>query len=217
MTVKNLVTASLIVFVLVSLGVFIAKETGRRGNPSGQEDATTTQSEQSATQEDTISTEEPAETTPDVAPAPEAASAGAGQTSEFARETAEEMSAAATVAESGDQPKAIQVIAYYFHNTIRCKTCLKIERTAREAMEEVFAADFASGKLVWQSLNMEKPENEHFVYDYRLAMPSLVLVLTEKETEVDWKRLDDTWTHIRDEDKFIVYVVEETKAYLGVH
>ena len=217
MTVKNLVTASLIVFVLVSLGVFVANEIGRRGVSSGQEVATTAQSEQPATQGDTISTEEPAETTPDVAPAPEAASAGAGQTSEFAQETTEEMPAAATVAESGDRPKAIQVIAYYFHNTIRCKTCLKIERTAREAMEETFTEDFASGRLVWRSLNMEKPENEQFVHDYELAMPSLVLVLMEQETEIDWKRLDDTWTLIRDEDKFVSYVVEETKAYLGVH
>ena len=213
MTVKNLVAASLIAFVLVSLGLFVANEIGRRGVSSGPEVATT----KFATQKDTITTDKPAETTPDAAPAPEAASAGAGQTSEFAQETAEEMPAAVTVAESGDQPKAIQVIAYYFHNTLRCKTCLKIERTAREVLEEVFAADFASGRLVWQSLNMEKPENEHFVHDYKLAMPSLVLVLTEEETEVDWKRLDDTWTHIRDEDKFIVYVVEETKAYLGVH
>ena len=213
MTVKNLVTASLIVFVLVSLGLFVANEIGRRGVSSGPEVATA----KFATRKDTITTDKPAETTPDAAPAPEAASAGAGQTSEFAQETAEEMPVVVTVAKSADQPKAIQVIAYYFHNTLRCKTCLKIERTAREALEEVFAADFASGRLVWQSLNMEKPENEHFVHDYKLAMPSLVLVLMEGEAETDWKRLDDTWTLIRDEDKFISYVVEEAKAYLGVH
>ena len=64
---------------------------------------------------------------------------------------------------------------------------------------------------------MEKPENEHFVYDYDLPMPSLVLVLTKEEIEVDWKRLDDTWTLIRNKESFTNYVVEETQAYLGVH
>jgi len=214
MTVKNLSAAALLVFVVVSVGVFVANEAGRRSTTSDQRKITATQA---APAEDAADVGGLAETPPVTPSAPEAASVEATQTSGFVQEAPEKVPSAGTVAESGDQPKAIQVIAYYFHNTIRCKTCLKIERTAREAMEEVFAADFASGTLIWQSLNMEKPENEHFVYDYRLAMPSLVLVLTEEETEVDWKRLDDTWTHIRDEDKFIVYVVEETKAYLGVH
>ena len=181
MTVKNLVTAALVVFVLVSLGVFVANETGRRGTPSGQQEATATQ-----------------------APPP-------------TQETPEETTAATPAVESAGRGEAGRVIAYYFHNTSRCPTCLKIERTAREAMEETFLKDFASGKLVWQSLDMEKPENEHFAYDYELAMPSLVLVLMEEETEVDWKRLDDAWTLISNKEEFVAYVVEETKAYLGVH
>lgn len=181
MNAKNLVTAALIVFVLVSLGVFVANETGRRSALSDQQEATAT---------------------PALAPT---------------QGTSEETTAATPAAESAGRGEAGRVIAYYFHNTSRCRTCLKIERTAREAMEETFANDFASGRLVWQSLDMEKPKNEHFVHDYELAMPSLVLVLMEEEVEVDWKRLDDTWTLIRDKDKFVSYVVEETKAYLGVH
>ena len=31
-----------------------------------------------------------------------------------------------------------QVIAYYFHGTIRCETCLKIEKQAREAIGRGF-------------------------------------------------------------------------------
>jgi len=181
MNAKNLVTAALIVFVLVSLGVFVVNETGRRSTLSDPQEATATP-----------------------APAP-------------TQGTSEETTAAVPAIENAGRAAAVQVIAYYFHNTSRCPTCLKIERTAREAMEEVFAEDFASGTLVWTSLDMEKPENEHFVYDYELAAPSLVLVLMEEEAEVDWKRLDDTWTLIRNEDKFVSYVVEATKAYLGVH
>ncbi len=213
MTVKNVLTAALLVFVVVSVGVFIANEAGRRGTPSGQEEVAATQA---APEKETTAIEGSGEI-PSVTPSmPEAASVGTVQTSEFVQEAPQKMPTAATVAESGDQPKAIQVIAYYFHNTSRCKTCLKIERTAREALETSFVEPFQSGRLSWQSLNMEKPENEHFVYDYQLAMPSLVLVLMEEESEVDWKRLDDTWTLIRDKQSFVSYVVEETKAYLGV-
>ena len=181
MTVKNLVTASLIVFVLVSLGLFVANETGRHIALSDQQEATATQ-----------------------APAP-------------TRGSSEETTAATPAGESAGRGEAGRVIAYYFHNTSRCPTCLKIERTAREAMEDAFTKDFASGKLVWQSLDMEKPENEHFVYDYELAMPSLVLVLMEEGTEVDWKRLDDTWTLISNKEEFVAYVVVETTAFRGEH
>jgi len=181
MNAKNLVTAALIVFVLVSLGVFVVNETGRRSTLSDQQEATATQ-----------------------APAPTQGSS-------------EETTAATPAVESAGRGKAGRVIAYYFHNASRCPTCLKIERTAREAMEETFTKDFASGKLVWQSLDMEKPENEHFVYDYELAAPSLVLVAMEGESEVEWKRLDETWTLISDKEEFVAYVVEETTAYLGEH
>jgi len=179
MNAKNLVTAALIVFVLVSLGVFVANETGHRGALSDQQEATATQ-----------------------APAP-------------TQGTSEETTAAVPAIENAGRAEAVQVIAYYFHNTSRCPTCLKIERTAREAMEETFTDDFASGKLVWQSLDMEKPENEHFVYDYELAAPSLVLVAMEEASEVEWKRLDDTWKLINNKEQFVAYVVEETAAYLG--
>ena len=181
MNAKNLVTAALIVFVLVSLGVFVANEASRRIALSDQQGATATQL---------------------TAPT---------------QGSSEETTAATPAGESAGRGEAGRVIAYYFHNTSRCPTCLKIERTAREAMEDAFTKDFASGKLVWQSLDMEKPENEHFVYDYELAMPSLVLVLMEKETEVDWKRLDDTWTLISNKEHFVAYVVEETTGYLGEH
>jgi len=181
MNARNLVTAALLVFVLVSLGVFVANETGRHSALADQQEATPTQV--------------PAST----------------------QRTSQETTAAVPAIANAGRGEASRVIAYYFHNTSRCPTCLKIEQTAREAMEEVFAEDFASGRLVWHSLDMEKPENEHFVYDYELAMPSLVLVLMVEEAEIDWKRLDDTWTLIRDEDKFVNYVVEETKGYLGVH
>jgi len=181
MNAKNLVTAALIVFILVSLGVFVANETGHRSALSDQQEATATQ----------------------VPPA--------------AQETSEETTAAAPASESAGGGDASRVIAYYFHNTSRCPTCLKIERTAREAMEETFSDDFASGKLVWQSLDMEKPENEHFVYDYELAAPSLVLVAMEEASEVEWKRLDDTWKLINNKEQFAAYVVEEVTAYLGEH
>ena len=217
MTVKNLVTVALLVFVVISLGVFVTKEARRRSALSDPDDILKTQSTSATLEEGTTSA---AEDTEVFSATPSKQAATSEETTDASEPTSEPEEAQATVAAtngSSDQPDTIQVIAYYLHNTNRCRTCLKIESVAREAMEEVFAENFASGELVWHSLDMEKPENEHFVYDYGLAMPSLVLVLTKEGLEVDWKRLDDTWTLIRNEQNFTKYVVEETQAYLGVH
>lgn len=57
------------------------------------------------------------------------------------------MAATAGTATSAEKPAApataakgknTQVIAYYFHGTIRCETCLKIEKHAREASRRGF-------------------------------------------------------------------------------
>jgi len=39
------------------------------------------------------------------------------------------------------------VTAYYFHGTFRCPTCHKLEKYAKEAIENNFKNDLTSGKL----------------------------------------------------------------------
>jgi hypothetical protein len=66
-----------------------------------------------------------------------------------------------------------QVIAYYFHGTVRCETCLKIEKQAKEAIERRFQTELDAQRLVFKPLNYEQPENAHFQQDYKLPCPSL--------------------------------------------
>ncbi|MDD5265403.1 MAG: nitrophenyl compound nitroreductase subunit ArsF family protein, partial [Candidatus Bipolaricaulis sp.] len=106
------------------------------------------------------------------------------------------------------------VVATYFHNTVRCVTCRTIEQRARETIESAFAAELASGRLVWQVLNMEKKEYEHYATDYNLTSPSLVLALVEGDRVVRFAVLKDTWTLVRKKAEFEAYVVAETLAFL---
>ena len=46
-----------------------------------------------------------------------------------------------------------EVVAYYFHGRIRCETCLKIEKQAREAIERRFPSEMAAKRLVFKSVN----------------------------------------------------------------
>jgi len=103
------------------------------------------------------------------------------------------------------------VVAYYFHNTQRCVTCLRIEQAAKEAMETAFATELSDGRLVWSSLNMQQPENLHFVDEYDLPFPSVVLTQGN-----EWVLLDQTWTLIRDREAFDAYVIDSAREFLEI-
>jgi hypothetical protein len=107
-----------------------------------------------------------------------------------------------------------QVIAYYFHGTVRCETCLKIERQAREAIERRFAVEVAEKRLVFKPVNYDKPANAHFLKDYKLRCPSLVVVRQKSGKDHKWKLLDKTWEHVEDPITFNEYVEGEMERIL---
>lgn len=108
----------------------------------------------------------------------------------------------------------VQVVAYYFHGTVRCETCQRIERQAREVIEAKFKTELASQRLVFRPVNYEQPENAHFLTDYKLPCPSLVLVRRQDGKDEKWKLLGETWQLVGDATKFNRYVEEEVAKYL---
>lgn len=48
------------------------------------------------------------------------------------------------------------VDVYYFHNTIRCTTCLTIEAEARKNIEMLYPDMYKEGKISFTSLNLEE-------------------------------------------------------------
>lgn len=110
--------------------------------------------------------------------------------------------------------KGDTVIAYYFHATSHCDTCLRIEAVARHVVEQQFAADLAAGRLVWKSINHDLPENHHFLTDSKLPCPSLVLSRQQAGTPERWKLLADTWQRVHEPAQLTNYVQTEVRTFL---
>jgi hypothetical protein len=106
------------------------------------------------------------------------------------------------------------IAAYYFHGNFRCPTCRKMEQYSRESIELNFAQQLKSGRLVFQSINIDEPENQHFVQDYQLVTRSLVLVKYENGKQTAWKNLPAIWQNVGDQTAFFEYVKKEVAAYL---
>ncbi len=106
------------------------------------------------------------------------------------------------------------VIAYYFHGTVRCETCLKIEQQAKAVIERQFKAELDTQRLVFMPLNYDLPENAHFLLDYKLPCPSLVLVRQKDGKDVQRTLLGDTWQLVGEPVKFNGYIETEVNKFL---
>lgn len=110
---------------------------------------------------------------------------------------------------------AQQVIAYYFHGTVRCETCLQIEKLAKLVVEQQFSGELGTRQLVFMSMNYEQPENAHFLTDYKLPCPSLVLVRRQDGKDEKWKLLSQTWELTHDPPNMNSYVETEVRNFLN--
>jgi hypothetical protein len=105
-------------------------------------------------------------------------------------------------------------IVYYFHGTMRCPTCHKLEQYAKEAIEGNFKDELASGKLAFKVINVEERANEHYVKEYNLYTKSLVVSRMKAGKEISSKNLDKIWEYVTNKQKFVTYVTGEIKESL---
>jgi len=109
----------------------------------------------------------------------------------------------------------VRVIVYYFHITARCDRCIRLEEWAKEAVLDGFPDALKAGRLEWRAVDVEKPENDHFIDDYQLTDKSLVVAQIRGGKSTRYKVLEDTWSLLDEKDGFLVYVRNEVRPYLA--
>jgi len=107
-----------------------------------------------------------------------------------------------------------KVVVYYFYQTVRCSTCLEFETFSKKALDTYFSKHLASGRVEWHVLNMDIPENWHFVDGFKLFTKALVIERVHDGKPVAWKNLEDIWALEGDEAGFMNLVKEAVAAYL---
>ena len=107
-----------------------------------------------------------------------------------------------------------KVIVYYFHGTYRCPSCTKIEKWSYEAIKDSFPKALKEDRLLWKPVNVDKPENRHFIKEYSLSTKSLIITEVKGDKQTKWKNLDKVWRLLRDQEKFFAYVTQEVRNYM---
>jgi len=206
------VTSALLLFVGVTLGTLVAEEISRaRATP----DSVSTENGSGHLEDGDVAVGSAA--VPDVSlPRHASDAAPEGDEAVSVSTSAPEVSSdpnASDEEDAVDVALRCSVRAFYFHNTHRCATCLKIEETAKSIMESEFAGAFAEGRLEWFSIDME--QERQYIAPYDLSMPTLVLARYVGGEEKEWVALGDTWALIRSDVRFSRYIENSVRAFFG--
>ena len=117
---------------------------------------------------------------------------------------------AADAPSAGDR----QVVAYYFHGKTRCRTCVGMEGMTADVLRTDFPAQLKDKSIDWRVVNYDEQANEHFIKDYQLVGPALVLVEMSAGKQVRYRNLDRIWQLAHEEDEFKQYVRTQVAAFL---
>lgn len=115
---------------------------------------------------------------------------------------------------SGDLPMRDGVKVYYFHSNTRCDNCRKVEAYGQEAVERGFPEEVKSGEIAWQAVNYETPGNEHYVLDYQLVAPNLVLAMFKNGKQVNWTALKEVVDEAGDKATFTNLMQKRLREFL---
>jgi hypothetical protein len=102
---------------------------------------------------------------------------------------------------------------FYFHGTTRCFTCRMIEDYTTKAVTEHFADELRGGDVALQSVNVESPENRHYIDDFQLSTRTVVVVDVQADTVRNWEALDQVWHLVGDSLTFSDYIRDEIVAF----
>lgn len=222
MRAKTLITILLVLFVVVALGAIVMKSPAP-AKPSVR---------QSATEATSVTAEAPASTAeaesqtavPAAAPAtitlptPSMNSAESSLpvlSTRAALAVAKPLTPAASAPSPAEPSKQVRrVVATYFHGNVRCATCRKIESYAREAVEEGFKTEVASGAVEFRAVNLDEAGNAHFIQDYQLVNKSVVVTEELDGKVARWAKLDEVWSLVGNRDAYHHYVQDAVRGYL---
>ncbi len=106
------------------------------------------------------------------------------------------------------------VVVYYLHNSVRCIKCKKFETYTQQVLSEFFAEPLRQGTIQWRMLNVDNPQNEHFINDYKLITKSVVLARFKEGKQSEWKNLEKIWQVVDDEAAYKNYIKDEILNFI---
>ena len=109
---------------------------------------------------------------------------------------------------------ADRVEVVYFHRTQRCYTCLYAEEQTQYTVETYFADELASGRVTFQSVNVQDGANADIVEKYNNASYLTLCINTVKDGTDHIEEVTDIWLVIGNDEAFAEIVKSKIEKSL---
>ncbi|HDS45571.1 MAG TPA: hypothetical protein ENN68_05695 [Methanomicrobia archaeon] len=109
-------------------------------------------------------------------------------------------------------PDTIRVIK--FQPTRVCHSCLLLGNYAKETIEVYFPAEYAAGKITYETVNYQDPKNDELVRKYG-AMGSSLFITVMREGEEEIYSANDMWGYIGDKEEYMTVFKAKLDALMA--
>ena len=116
-------------------------------------------------------------------------------------------------ASDNSSASADRVDVVYFHRTQQCYSCRYAEERTRYTVETYFNDELASGKLTFQSIDVQDSKNAAIVEKYS-AYTSSLFINTIKDGSDHIEQVTDIWFAIGDDEAFVEVVKSKIEESL---
>ena len=108
-----------------------------------------------------------------------------------------------------------QVVVYYFHRKFRCQSCEVLESTLQETLKVTYSAHFGAGRLAMCVINLDDPENRHYLEQFKILSNSIVIVERKGGVVSRFKTLDSIWDISQDREAIDIMLRTEVAGFLS--
>ncbi len=106
-------------------------------------------------------------------------------------------------------------IVYFFHGQKQCERCINAKAYAEAAVRAAYAEQLDDGRLKWQLVNYDEPENRHFKQKYDAPLPMVVVAKLDNGVDVKHKRLPLMLMKADDKQACLEYVTEGLQEFFA--
>lgn len=110
------------------------------------------------------------------------------------------------------QTPAVKLV--YFHATMRCEGCIKVEAAINRAMNKVFAKEIKSGKVVFESIDFQDDKNAALAKQFNVEEQTLIAMKMKNGKVAKSTNMKDFWNKCDKDEDIEKYVRTEVGKLL---
>jgi len=108
---------------------------------------------------------------------------------------------------------AEKIEVVHFHGTHQCWSCITVGEYALKTIKERFSEEYVSGKIIFEDINGELPENRDMVIKYQ-ARGSSLFVNAIKNGQDNIEEDVEVWRLVTNETQYINYFENKLRNLL---